>query len=234
VQRGIDARRYALLAFGGAGGLHAAQIADELGISVILCPRASGVLAALGLVVSPRRRDVQQSVFLSGDALSAEAIARAVAELGGQAREALGEPEAELHATFELRYVGQSFELAIPAGSSATPEDLREAFESEHKDRYGYSDPEQALELVTIRVTATIAGPEVTLSGEESDFDRGRRRATLAGEAIELEVLRGAPPPGTEVSGPAVVELPESTLLVPPGWSGEVDDTGTVILRRGS
>ena len=75
VQRGIDPRRYALMAFGGAGPLHAAQIADELGIDTILCPRASGVLAALGLVVSPRRRDVQRSVLWSGDALTAEAIA---------------------------------------------------------------------------------------------------------------------------------------------------------------
>ena len=72
VQRGIDPRRYALMAFGGAGGLHAAQIADELGIDTILCPRASGVLAALGLVVSPRRRDVQRTVLLSGGELTAE------------------------------------------------------------------------------------------------------------------------------------------------------------------
>ena len=79
VQRGIDPRGYALLAFGGAGPLHAAAIADELGIDEIVCPRASGVLAALGLVVSPRRRDVQRSVLLSGDGLTAEAIADAVA-----------------------------------------------------------------------------------------------------------------------------------------------------------
>ena len=67
VERGIDPRRYALLAFGGAGPLHACAIADELGIARILVPRASGVLAALGLVVSPRRRDVQRSVLLGGD-----------------------------------------------------------------------------------------------------------------------------------------------------------------------
>ena len=78
VQRGIDPRRYALMAFGGAGPLHAAQIADELDIDTILCPRASGVLAALGLVVSPRRRDVQRSVLLSGESLTAEAIGATV------------------------------------------------------------------------------------------------------------------------------------------------------------
>src|SRR5207237_431620 len=93
VQRGIDPRRYALMAFGGAGPLHAAQIADELDIDTILCPRASGVLAALGLVAAPRRRDVQRSVLLSGDSLSAEAIASTVSELGERAREAMHEPE---------------------------------------------------------------------------------------------------------------------------------------------
>ena len=82
VQRGIDPRRYALLPFGGAGPLHATQIAEELGIETIVCPRASGVLAALGLVVSPRRRDVQRTLLLAGDELTADAVAEAVSELG--------------------------------------------------------------------------------------------------------------------------------------------------------
>ena len=91
VQRGIDPRRYALLAFGGAVPLHAAGIADELGIETIICPRASGVLAALGLVVSPQRRDVQRTVLLAGERLAADAIAAAVVELGERARRALGD-----------------------------------------------------------------------------------------------------------------------------------------------
>ena len=233
VQRGIDPRRYALLAFGGAGPLHAAAIADELGIGTIVCPRASGVLAALGLVVSPRRRDAQRSVFLSGEALGAEALAHQVAELGGQARRALGDAGAELRAVYELRYRGQAFELPIAAATRPDPEQLRAAFEAEHEDRYGYSDPDQELELVTIRVTATVPGVDVALaqSGEDGGAARSRRRATIAGEAVELEVLRGAPGPGTSIVGPAVVELPESTLLVPARWSGDVDQTGTIKLR---
>ena len=234
VQRGTDPRRYALMAFGGAGGLHAAQIADELGIDTILSPRASGVLAALGLVVSPRRRDVQRSVLLGGDELTAPAIAQTVSELGERAREAMHEPAAELQATYELRYRGQSFELAIGAGTEATPEELRDAFESEHEERYGYRDEEQELELVTVRVTATAAGVEVELAGsdEQAEVDRARREATLDGERIDLEVLRGVPAPGTRADGPAVVELPESTLLVPPGWTAEVDGTGTIKMTR--
>src|SRR5947209_8576462 len=118
VQRGIDPRRYALMAFGGAGPLHAAQIADELDIDTILCPRASGVLAALGLVVSPRRRDVQRSVLLSGDALTAEAVAGTVEELTEHARRELGGADAEVQAIYELRYRGQAFELPIASGTA--------------------------------------------------------------------------------------------------------------------
>jgi N-methylhydantoinase A len=235
VQRGIDPRRYALMAFGGAGPLHAAHIADELEIDTILCPRASGVLAALGLVISPRRRDVQRSVLLSGDALTAEAIARAVEQLGNRAREAMRDPEADLRAVYELRYRGQSFELPISGAAQPQPHELRDAFESEHEDRYGYRDEEQELELVTIRVTATTPGVEVQLAqrGERLDgLERSNREATLGGEQLELEVLRGVPTSGTGVKGPAVVELPDSTLLVPPDWQGGVDDTGTIKLAR--
>jgi N-methylhydantoinase A len=233
VQRGIDPRRYALLAFGGAGGLHAAGIAEELGIGRILCPRASGVLSALGLVVSPRRRDVQRSVFLARDDLTAERIAQLVADLGEQAREALGELGAELRAIFELRYRGQAFELAIPGATEPRVEDLREAFETEHEDRYGYRDAEQELELVTIRVTATVPASPLELEMEPGEApERTRRRATLQGEETELEVWHGAPAPGDEIHGPAVIELTESTLLVPAHWSGTVHGTGTIVLER--
>ena len=111
---------------------------------------------------------------------------------------------------------------------------LREAFEAQHEDRYGYSDSEQTLELVTIRVTATLPGADVTLApdGNDADVERGTREATINGESVELEVLRGVPSPGTELKGPAAIDLPESTLIVPDEWSGEVDDTGTIHLQR--
>ncbi len=235
VQRGIDPRRYALLPFGGAGPLHATQIAEELGIETIVCPRASGVLAALGLVVSPRRRDVQRTTLLvAGDELTADAIAEAVSELGDRAREALSAPDAVLGVTYELRYQGQAFELAIAGSIEARPEQLREAFEAEHEDRYGYSDPDQVLELVTIRVTATVPGAEVTLAADDEgpDAQKRSRPAIVDGDHIDIEVLRGDPGPGTEITGPAVVELSEATLLVSAGWSGEVDDTGTIRLQK--
>jgi N-methylhydantoinase A len=234
VQRGIDPRGFALLAFGGAGPLHAAAIAEELGIERIVCPRASGVLAALGLVVSPRRRDVQRSVLWSGDALTAEAVAAEVRELSDRAREALGEPDAKLSAVYELRYRGQAFELAIVADLAPQLDDLRARFEAQHEHRYGYSDSDGQLELVTIRVSATVPGAEVEL-GDAADHETPMaisRQATLGGEQLELKVFRGAPPPQTAIEGPAVVELAESTLLVPGGWSGQVDGTGTIQISR--
>ncbi len=238
VQRGIDPRGYALLAFGGAGPLHAAAIASELGIERIVCPRASGVLAALGLVVSPRRRDVQRSVLWSGEALSAEAIAETVKELAGRAREALSASDADISVVYELRYRGQAFELAIGGGPDSTPDELRASFEDQHEERYGYRDSEQELELVTIRVSAMIPGAEVKLGDAAQQEGDGpgssRRRATVGGEQLEMSVFGGPPAPGTEIAAPAIVELAESTLLVPPGWGGEVDETGTIQLRRES
>ena len=243
VERGVDPRRYALLAFGGAGPLHAAAIADELGIDTIVCPRASGVLAALGLIVAPRRRDAQRTVLLSGDALSADTVRETVEELGEAARRALAEPDAELSAVYELRYRGQAFELAIGAGVAPSPDELRDAFEAEHEDRYGYRDPAQELELVTVRVAATLAGAEPDLTVEDREpapsteatpgeaTEARTREATFGGELLDLRVER-APAPGTKISGPAVVELPEATLLVPPEWSGEVDQTGAIRLER--
>jgi N-methylhydantoinase A len=211
VERGIDPRGFALLAFGGAGGLHAAELADELGIERILCPRSAGVLSAFGMVVSPVRRDVQQTVLLSGPALSATAIADATAQLAARGRAALGDSsagEVTVSAVFELRYRGQAFELAVAGPLDADPELLRCEFDAEHERRYGYRDPDQELELVTIRVTATRPGASVRLTPGDG------------------------PAPGTEIAGEARLSLPGSTVYVPAGWSGVVDDSGSLLLKR--
>jgi N-methylhydantoinase A len=230
VERGVDPRGYALMAFGGAGGLHAAAIADELGCSRVLCPRAGGVLAALGLVVSPGRRDAQRSVLLAGDDLERERIAGVVEELGEAAREAVGAPDAELRSEFDLRYRGQAFELTVR--EDPEPGRLREAFEATHEERYGYRDEDGELELVTVRVSAIVPGSDVRLEAAQGEVEEDARTVVFAGEEHEARVLRGDLPAGTEVAGPAICELPEATVAVPPGWSGSVHESGALTLER--
>jgi N-methylhydantoinase A len=244
VERGIDPRRYALLAFGGAGPLHAPAIADELQIDHILCPQASGVLAALGLVVSPRRRDAQRTVLLSEAELTRDRIAAVVDDLAARSRAALDAEEAAISVNYELRYRGQSFELPVSAPPHPDPHELRAGFAAVHEDRYGYCDPDQDVELVTVRVTATLPGASLELAaGDEANGPggddpssgsarRASRPALIAGKRLELETIRVLPPAGNTIAAPAVVELPETTVLVPPGWRAKVDATATIHLRR--
>ncbi len=221
VERGVDPRSLALMAFGGAGGLHAAAIAEELGIKKILCPRASGVLAALGLVVSERRRDVQRSVLLR----ELEKAQEQADELAEKAREELG-GEADVRIVAELRYRGQAFELAVELSDH-----LEEDFHAAHEEAYGYRDPEAEVELVTLRATATQPGPEIDPDtvGKAAEGAERSRRETVYGDT---EIIRGEPEPGEKIEGPAVVELREATLAVPPGWSGEVLASGTIRIEK--
>jgi N-methylhydantoinase A len=236
VERGIDPRDLALVPFGGAGPLHAAQIADELGMRRVLVPVASGVLSAFGLVVAERRRDLVESVLLTGDHLTTDRIAEAVNRLADRGREELSaaepprrdspaaepprrdspaaEPprrdspaaEPEVRVTYELRYEGQAFELPIEGDPAPDPAELRRAFDRAHEDRYGYSDPDARLELVTIRVAVALPGAEP-------------RPAAWDGL------------PSDVIEGPEVVALPGSTLVVADGWRAHADEYLVVMER---
>jgi N-methylhydantoinase A len=228
VERGIDPRDLSLVAFGGAGPLHAAQIAAELGMSRVVAPVASGVLSALGLIVSERRRDVVESVLLAGDGLTARAVADSVRRLGEQARAELDEPQAELRATYDLRYAGQAFELSIAAQLEPDPAELRAAFDRAHEERYGYADGEAELELVTVRVAAALPGASLPPVEGEPAQRRGSREARFGDELLETAVLG---PGEAGVAGPAIFELPGATLVVPPGWRAEAGPEGVVMER---
>jgi N-methylhydantoinase A len=230
VERGIDPRPLALVAFGGAGPLHACAIADELGMRRVLVPRASGVLSALGLVVSERRRELVRSELLTGPELTPEGVVSAVAELAERGREELGSTDAELRVRCDLRYAGQAFELTIPAEPEPDIEALRRAFDAAHEQRYGYSDPDATLELVTLRVAVALPGGELTGAALGGPLEHSARAMLFDGEWTEAGVQRGAI---ERVQGPAVCELPEATLVVPPGWSGDADADGTLVLERG-
>ena len=233
VERGIDPRRFALMPFGGAGPMHAAAIAAELGIERILCPRAGGVLSALGLLASERRRDTARTVMLGGEKLTTEWIAAAVAELRDRLGEGLADARAEV--AYELRYRGQGFELAVEAGEQPDPSELIEAFAAEHERRYGYRDDEAEVELVNVRLGLIEPGPEIEpVAAARGALERATRRAHFGGEWHEAEVLRGEPAAGAEAVGPCVFELPEATLVLPPGWHAQVDAAGTIVAERAS
>lgn len=227
VERGVDPRRFALLPFGGAGPMHAAAIAAELGIERILCPRAGGVLSALGLCASDRRRDTTRTVMLSGGDLTAARIAAEVDELAGGLD---GDPgDAEPEVVYEMRYVGQAFELPVPGTTRPDPEDLAERFALAHEERYGHRDPDGEVVLVDIRLAMVSPGPQPQLVAAGAGvLEESTRDVCFDGDWLETTVLHGEPPAGLRASGPAVFELPEATFVLPPGWRAEVDEAGTI------
>ncbi len=256
VERGIDPRRFALMPFGGAGPLHAVSLAGELGITRVLCPRACGVLSALGLAAAAPRRDASSTVMLSGARFTRARVADALQALLARVCEELGEPAERIGVRYELRYRGQSFELAIdeesqpedifgesfvpvnhtPIADSHTlcnPLRLREVFAAAHEQRYGYRDEDGEVELVNLRVSASGSRPalELSVAAEEPAAPESTLVA-FDGERLQARLWRGELPPGLRVSGPALCAMPESTLLVAPGWSGLVDEHGTLLLEQ--
>jgi N-methylhydantoinase A len=231
VERGVDPRRFALLPFGGAGPMHAAELAGELQIERLLCPRSGGVLSALGLLATARRRDTARTVMLSAGEITAERLAEEVAELRETIAAGMEDPQADVG--YELRYEGQSFELSVPGGERPDPAELLEGFAAEHERRYGFRDDGAPVELVAIALSLSEPAPEPKpRAASELPVERSRRRVRFGHEWHESDVLRGEPGAGTTIAGPAVLELPESTLVLPPGWAGEVDGHGTVIAER--
>jgi N-methylhydantoinase A len=230
VERGVDPRRFTLLPFGGAGPMHAAAIAAELGIETILCPRASGVLSALGLCASDRRRDTARTVMLSGESLSAGRVAAEVDSLISSIGGDLDDARAEV--VYEMRYVGQAFELPVPGPRAPDPADLHLRFERAHEERYGHHDPDGEVVLVDIRLAMVVPGPEPRpVAAEAGQLEEIARPVRFGGEWTETPVLRGEPAAGIRAEGPVVFELPEATLVLPPGWEAEVDAAGTIAAR---
>ena len=206
VERGVDPRGYALLAFGGAGPMHAARLAQELGITRVVCPAAAGVLSALGLATASRRRDAARTVLMSEADVDAGRAAGVAATLAEEAARGLAGPEVTV--TWDVRYAGQAFELPVVAAGDAGVDVLRERFEAAHAERYGYVDPDGALEIVNLRASATA------------------RRDTPG------QPPGGLPATAERVPGPAVLRLPEATVVVPPGWVATSDAHGAVLLDR--
>ena len=221
VERGVDPRGFALLPFGGAGPMHAAAIAAELGIETDPLPaRRRRPLGPrpLRLRAPPRHR-------AHGDAERRGADRRADRRRGRgdwsrRPAPGLGE-DAEPEVAYELRYAGQAFELPVPGPADPDPAELVERFERAHEERYGHRDPEGEVVLVDIGLALVVPGPapRPVAAGDGAARARARRRVRFDGEWVETPVLRGEPAAGTEAEGPVVFELPEATFVLPPGWT---------------
>jgi N-methylhydantoinase A len=230
IERGFDPRDFTLVAFGGAGGMHACRLAEELEISTVLVPRAGGVLSALGLAISDLRRDYVAALVGDLDALEATEIEAAFEEL--EERAASDQPGSTVRRLADLRYVGQSFELTVPADDL---DGLAARFGDAHRRRYGFEMHDAPVQIVSVRVTATVPVTRPDLAGTQRATGESRttRRAHFDGTWYEVDVLTpdnlGA---GLLIEGPAIVEFPEATCVVRPGWSARVDDVGALVLER--
>ncbi len=233
VERGVDPRRCALVAFGGAGGLHAAALAEALEIDCVLCPRSSGVLCALGLAIAAPRIDVARTVMLRGDELSERRLNAEQDALMERALRLFTASSPSLQITAEMRYVGQSFELRLDAPKGTTPADLRSRFEEVHRERYGYADEGSAVELVTLRVCASGQMASVDLStGQAAGPAHGSCRIVCDGAELMAQAFRGELEAGRRLTGPAVCARSDSTVFLPSGWTADVDVNGTLAMRR--
>jgi N-methylhydantoinase A/oxoprolinase/acetone carboxylase beta subunit len=224
VERGHDPRDFALVGFGGCGGLHACEIAAELGIRTVVVPHMAGALSALGMLLADRVRDYSASALHCSDV---EARFR---ELEKTARKDM--PGCQLERSADLRYTGQSYELNVPWRStrSAAP------FHKEHHKIYGYSDPGRPVEIVTIRVKASIRrrGTSFRLFEQAKACSTGEhtRKLRIAGKWQRAPVYRRADLSSRRRPGPALIIDYGSTTVVPPGWQFILDKTGNLIVRQ--
>ncbi len=236
VEQAHDPRGAALVAFGGAGGLHACALAEALGAAAVLFPVHAGVLSALGALAGGSRRERSRSVL--ADAREAPALERAWRALERGVRSDFASAERRglaLERWAEVRYQGQSHEVPLAGGP-----DLVERFHREHERRYGFSDPARAVEVVTLEVrgaTPDAWGLVARLRAGAAQVAAPRpesARVRTNGRWLEARVWpRPALPRDAIVRGPAVVADAGATLWVAPGWSARAHAGGTVVLTRG-
>ena len=240
VMRGLDPRDYALLAYGGAGPLHAAEIAEELGMATVLVPPRPGNFSALGLLVADIRRDLVRTKVGTTAATPLEALLGLLGALREEAAAELAaagvpEPARRYEATLDMRFTGQAFELSVPVPlEPASMAEVEEAYAA----RYGAA-PQGMAEIVSYRIAAFGATgkprlPRVEAGGRSmSAARRGTRAVVFAGAARETPVLaRDLLPPDQALAGPAIVEEDGSCTVVPPGWAFRLLPQDVLVLER--
>ncbi|MFI5078484.1 MAG: hydantoinase/oxoprolinase family protein, partial [Vicinamibacteria bacterium] len=237
VQRGVDPREFALLAFGGAGGMHACAIAETLGIATVIVPRHAGVLSALGMLLADAIKDHALTILRAGDAIDAAELDALFAPLVADAERDLapeGFPPDRIHVErrLDVRYAGQSYELAVPMAPG-----FRDEFDRRHARTYGYADPRRAIEVVTLRVVAVGRTDKPVLPRVEAPpsiaepyrVGEARFGGALAATAFFRWRDLG---PGATADGPAVIAGGEATAVVPPGFRFRLDEFANVVATR--
>ncbi|MBM3219438.1 MAG: hydantoinase/oxoprolinase family protein [Candidatus Rokubacteria bacterium] len=247
IARGHDPRDFALVAYGGAGPMHAALLADELDMTRVIVPPAPGNFSAFGSLISDLRRDYVRTRLLRTRGGGDAAVERLYAGLEREARADLGAegvaPSAiTLVRMLGMRYVGQSWELLVrwpDEMSDGTLAALEAAFHRAHEQRYGHATAREA-EVVSLRLTAVGAvakptPPRWTVTGTPAQAERVRREVSFDRERQRVAVYRRERlPGGTPLSGPAIIEEMGATTVIPPGWSATVGPWGELVLTRQS
>ena len=247
IERGYDPRRLAFAAFGGSGPVHGCRLAQALRIPRAVLPAAAGVTSAIGLLAAEVKFDLSRSYVTRLGALDPGYLGRILDEMIASGTEVVREAGVSgpltVVRTADLRYVGQGYELTVtlpegPVGAGIA-EALREAFNAVYAHRYGYADPRADVELVTVGVTVLGAGPEVRLPAHRPGT-RDAREARKPDRPVYFPEFRdyvACPiydrerlPVGARLAGPAIVEEAESTTVLPPGATAEVDEWANLIV----
>jgi N-methylhydantoinase A len=240
IARGHDPREFTLVAFGGAGPMHAALIAEELAIPRVLIPRHPGNFSALGLLVSDVKHDDSRTrIGLLGgqrDAIDAAFAEMEAAALERLAADGFAETDRRIEGALDLRYFGQAFELTVPIPSGPLDLDaVAHDFHARHLATYGHADPAGEVELVNVRVAArgVVDKPVPRQHVAHGEVCRGARAAWFSGATTNVDVYeRDGLAPEATLDGPAIVEEFGATTVIPPGWTARVDELGDLILER--
>ncbi|MSP49900.1 MAG: hydantoinase/oxoprolinase family protein [Alphaproteobacteria bacterium] len=245
VERGHDPRSYALMPFGGAGPLHATDVARSLGMREILVPPAPGILCAQGLVVSDLKEDFVRTRRTRLAAADAPAMARVIGDLAEEARrwldaEGIAADDRETLLALDMRYVGQNFELPVRLPTAALPDamTLARLFAATHEQSYGYANLEAPIEVINFRLTARARRAETTPPPPATPPTAppapvGRRAVHFRWEAADDTSVyrRDALKPGHRLTGPMVVEQLDATTLLYPGDRMTVDAAGSLVIE---
>jgi N-methylhydantoinase A len=242
VKQGIDPREYSLVAFGGAGPMHAAWLADELEIREVIVPWSPGTFSAWGMLQTDMRHDVVRAFYRPIADLDAGDVPGVLAQLeeeGSALLEHEGVASTDRYSarSADMRYVGQEYTVNVPIGAEIALETIEHDFHEAHRIRYGHSTPGAPVEFVNLRLAAMgrIGAGHAPFqpAGDGQDPLLGLRRVVFAGEPHETAVLlRDRLLPGARHDGPVVIEEQSSTAVVPPGYAVTVDDFGNLLVTK--